>query len=352
MRLTVPQVLLNSVTEVNGQARAQAWERALDFMLDEVLDRWHLTVDPLPGSPWAGMESLVVPVLTTEGYRAILRFASPNRDNPRVHEQVMRALHTWNGHGAVRVIHEDPSFRVTLQERLRTGVDLSTEPLENVPAIWGQLVRSLLVPGDRSFVRVQDVAAAFPGKLERDTPLLHELPEFRPGPNEDSRVLEIAAAWAHELAISEDSWLLHADLHYYNILAGNPDPHGIATWKAIDPQPVTGPSAYMVAPLLWNRLGEIPATEPEAQAAWLRAFAADLCRHADIDRRYGMGASVMREVENLLWYVRAAAGAARNGDEAGRARFHGDAARSLWVARALSGVSVYGVSAHRLKPLG
>ncbi|MBU5894479.1 hypothetical protein JVW19_21140, partial [Vibrio cholerae O1] len=82
---------------------------------------------------------------------------------------------------------------------------------------------------------------------------------------------------------------IHADLHYYNILAGNPDASGVSTWKAIDPQPLSGPTAYTIAPVLWNRLAEIPSRIPREQAAWLRGFAADLARHAGIDPQYGIG---------------------------------------------------------------
>src|SRR5699024_9899533 len=54
--------------------------------------------------------------------------------------------------------------------------------------------------------------------------------------------------------------------------------------------------------------------------------------------------AIAREVENMFWYLRSALG--------GTQKAWGDAARSLWVARALSHVSVQGVDAHRLKPLG
>ena len=146
------------------------------------------------------------------------------------------------------------------------------------------------------------------------------------------------------LASSDENWLIHADLHYYNILAGNPDPTGISTWKAIDPQPLAGPTAYTLAPILWNRLAEIPSDHPQAQAAWLRGFATDLALCAGVDPPYGMGATVAREITNMFWYLRAASGGSNSG--------LADAARSLWVARALSGADVAGVNAHALKPIG
>ncbi|WAL41255.1 kinase [Brevibacterium sp. BRM-1] len=339
--MRVPAPLFNAAAEIIGQPRARAWADALDYMLFELMDRWKVTLDPVPGAPWAGAESLVIPVLTEEGYQAIIRFAAPNTDNPRVHDQVLTALRRWNGHGAVRVIAQHADFRATLQERLRTGVNLSSEPFDKVAPIWGQLALALKVPGAPGFVRVQDIAAGWLRKLPADAELLRGFAAADPA---DEQLLDTGRAWTEHLAQSPESWLLHADLHYYNILAGNPDRAGISTWKAIDPQPLTGPTAYMVAPILWNRLFELPGGDPEGQANWLRGFAASLCQHAHIEPGAGMGATVARELQNMFWYLRSAQG--------GNERALGDAARSLWVARALAGASVRGVDAHSLKRLG
>nr|WP_306427759.1 MULTISPECIES: aminoglycoside phosphotransferase family protein [unclassified Brevibacterium] len=332
---------MNSAAEAIGGERAHAWAAALDYMYLELMDRWHFTPDPKPGSPWAGAESIVIPVLSQDNYKAVVRIAAPNRNNPHVHEQVLRALELWNGHGAVRIIYQDATFRATMQERLRTRVNLSTEPLEAVAPIWGQLARALKVPGPAGFVRVQDIAAGWDAKFDQDLNLLSSFPDFHPG---DRALLDMARSWTRYLAASDEQWLLHADLHYYNILAGNPDAHGVATWKAIDPQPLTGPTAYTVAPILWNRLFELPGGTPAGQAKWLRDFGADLCRHADIEPNYGLGAAIAREAQNMFWYLHSAYN--------GTLKSFGDAARSLWVMRALAGMDVGGVDAHSLKRLG
>ena len=43
--------------------------------------------------------------------------------------------------------------------------------------------------------------------------------------------------------------LIHGDLHYENVLAGDREP-----WLVIDPKPMSGDPHYEVAPMLWNRL--------------------------------------------------------------------------------------------------
>ncbi|RBP67892.1 streptomycin 6-kinase [Brevibacterium sanguinis] len=339
--MKVPPVLYNSTRDIIGEYRTDAWVAALDFMATELMDRWKLRFDDVPGAPWAGCESLVIPVLTQESYQGVLRFAAPTSAHTAAHAQALRALKIWNGHGAVRVIRDDRSFRVTLQERLRTKDNLSVLPLSDVPPVWGALQKSLQVPADSDFMRVQDVAAGWLSTFDANAALLTGWAESGPG---DSLLLSFARNWMNVLASSDENWLIHADLHYYNILAGNPDAAGVATWKAIDPQPLAGPTAYTIAPILWNRLSEIPSEHPQAQAAWLRGFATDLALCAGIDPQYGIGAAVAREVTNMFWYLAAA--------RKGSAQSFGDAARSLWVARALSGADVAGVNAHALKSIG
>ncbi|MDN6134949.1 MAG: aminoglycoside phosphotransferase family protein [Brevibacterium sp.] len=339
--MKIPPVLFNATRDIIGEFRTASWVAALDFMANELTDRWKLSFDDVPGAPWAGCESLVIPVLTRENYQGVLRFAAPTSAHTAAHAQALRALKMWNGHGAVRVIRDDHSFRVTLQERLRTKDNLSVLPLADVPPIWGALQRSLEIPADSDFLRVQDVAAGWLSTFDADAGLLSGWSEAGPG---DSLLLSFAHNWMRTLAASDENWLIHADLHYYNILAGNPDAAGISTWKAIDPLPLSGPTAYTLAPVLWNRLVEIPSQHPQAQAAWLRGFATDLALCAGMDPQYAMGAAVAREVTNMFWYLRSA----RSGSTGTLA----DAARSLWVARALSGADVAGVNAHALKPIG
>lgn len=48
--------------------------------------------------------------------------------------------------------------------------------------------------------------------------------------------------------------VLHTDLHYANVLAGQRQP-----WAVIDPKPVNGDPHYEIAPMLWNRWDEIAA---------------------------------------------------------------------------------------------
>ncbi len=124
--------------------------------------------------------------------------------------------------------------------------------------------------------------------------------------------------------------LVHTDFHYLNILArpGAPvrcrRPAGAgrrAGFAAIDPQPMIGEAEFAVAPLLWNRIRDLPRTDPgQGLLDSCRDFSAAAGLDAEVARQW----SLAREVENALSY-------------ASRPHHGGDLARSLWVASTLAG---------------
>ena len=122
--------------------------------------------------------------------------------------------------------------------------------------------------------------------------------------------------------------LVHTDLHYLNILArpgqdapgeGAHEPAG--GWAAIDPQPMIGEAEFAVAPLLWNRIRELPRDDPQRA---LRERCHDFSSAAGLDADVARQWSLAREVENALCY-------------AAKPRHEGDLSRSLWVASTLAG---------------
>lgn len=67
-----------------------------------------------------------------------------------------------------------------------------------------------------------------------------------------SRFVEQALAAADRLLVDAREMILHGDLHYENVLAGERAP-----WIVIDPKGYAGDPAYELAPMLWNRWAEL-----------------------------------------------------------------------------------------------
>jgi streptomycin 6-kinase len=97
------------------------------------------------------------------------------------------------------------------------------------------------------------------------------------------------AAIVREVATEPGDRLLHWDLHFDNVLAGQREP-----WLAIDPKPLCGDPGFDVMPAVWNRwdadeilprfdlMVEVLGLDPARAAAW----------------------SIARVLQNALWDIK------------------------------------------------
>jgi streptomycin 6-kinase len=88
--------------------------------------------------------------------------------------------------------------------------------------------------------------------------------------------------------------MLHGDLHYQNVLAGEREP-----WLAIDPKPMAGDRHYEPAPMLWNRWDEAVGTGNLRRA--LRRRFHTLVDEAGLDEQRARDWVVVRMVYNAVW---------------------------------------------------
>lgn len=327
-------------------AEGRAWLASLPQLISSWLAQWELVTDLAPGAlPWHGHGAVVVPVRRlTEGEAtgaAVLKIAYP-------HDEALvepHALALWLGKGAVQLLAGDAGAGALLLERLDAGWSLQDEPMDVAVPVWGGLVRQLsLLPDGRPQWREFGQISA------RAEQWSDELPESwerlgRPFPRWLlEAALEVCQTRGAVGRRSGTDVLVHTDLHFLNILArpgaaagSSPGGFVAADFKAIDPQPMVGEAEFAVAPLLWNRLAELPRSGP-GEALLERC--SDVSAAAGLDGETARQWAVAREVDNALWY------AARPGHG-------GDLARSLWVASTLAGNTLDGLpAAHELPEPG
>ncbi|WP_104172511.1 aminoglycoside phosphotransferase family protein [Arthrobacter sp. Y81] len=321
----------------SGSSAGRAWLASLHGLICGRLERWGLEVDLEPGQlPWNGHGGVVVPV-TREGVPAALKVAYPH-DEARVERF---ALRLWDGHGAVRLLESDAGTCSMLLERLDAGRSLQEVPLETAVEVWGGLTRQLsLAPDHRPEWQEFDHVAARAEQWSDDLPADWEQ-LGRPFPRWLlEAALEVCQTRGAVGRRAGTDVLVNTDFHYLNILArptdqslppaaagagadtasvgGNGRSNGFA---AIDPQPMVGEAEFAVAPLLWNRIRDLPRTDPrQGLLDRCRDFSAAAGLDAEVARQW----SLAREVENALSY-------------ASRPHHGGDLARSLWVASTLAG---------------
>jgi streptomycin 6-kinase len=313
----------------------RSWLADLPDLIDASVQEWNLRVDLAPGQePWNGSAGIVVPVTDDDGRPAVLKVAFPYEET--LLEPL--ALSLWDGHGAVRLLHSNRDRCAMVLERLDAERWLQSAPMPEAISVWGEVVRRLsIVPDDRpewaALPHIAQTAERWSDELPADWESL--------GRPFDRWLLEAALEVCQTRGAvgrrSAKDVLVHSDVHFMNVLArpGALD-HDSRGYAAIDPQPTVGEAEFSVAPCLWNRIPDLSRADPEG-ALWARC--SDLSEAAGLDFELARQWTVVREVENALWYF-------------SKRAHEGDAARSLWVASTLAGRTLEGLPpAHELKTL-
>ncbi|WP_433472431.1 aminoglycoside phosphotransferase family protein [Spirillospora sp. CA-142024] len=264
-------------------AEARAWIAGLPRLGGEFLDRWELR----PDGPLAyGMASLVLPVLQRDGTPAVLKLQQPREETAGT----ATGLRAWKGAGIVRLLDHDENSSTQLLERLDAARPLSSVADETaaVQVLAELMARLTSVPAPKDLRRLSDIAAA----------MLDQVPQAVLGLRDpaERRLVRTCASAVAELIGEPGDRLLHWDLHYDNVLAGEREP-----WLAIDPEPLAGDPGFELLPALDNRWDEVEATGNVARAV-LRRF--DLLTEAlGLERKRATGWTLGRVLQNALWDI-------------------------------------------------
>lgn len=254
----------------------QAWVDRLPVLVRELMHRWDLRRD---GSAMHGHCSLVLPVRTERNVSAVMKIGFPEEESEHEH----LALRRWNGDGAVALLSAEPYRRALLLERLNDE-NLTGVPDTEACRIVADLYRRIHVPA----LPQLRTLASFVRRWNAD---LEALPRSAPIPH---RLVEQALGLGRDLVTdrSMPDRVLHTDLHYANVLAG--ERRG---WLAIDPKPINGDPHYEVAPMLWNRWDEIA---DDVRGGVRRRFWA-LVDAAELDEDRARAWVLVRMAHNAMW---------------------------------------------------
>jgi streptomycin 6-kinase len=280
-----------------------SWLDALPGRFTDVLDDWELTRDG--DDLWHGFCSLVAPVRTADGERAVLK-VSFDGDQESLHEGL--ALQHWHGNGVVRLLRADPHRRALLLERLhrRDLTELGDiEACEIVAGLYPRIHRP-------AFPQLATVTS-YVGRW------LDELGGIAPGAPVPRRMVEQALSLGRDLVADPASVgrVVHGDLHYENVLAADREP-----WLVIDPKSMSGDPHYELAPMLWNRFDELT---DDVRGGVRRRFHT-LVDAAGLDDERARHWVVVRMVINAHWSI-------QDAERAGRPL---DAEDREWITRCVS----------------
>ncbi|RNI23032.1 aminoglycoside phosphotransferase family protein [Flexivirga caeni] len=250
------------------------WLRLLPRWARECADHWGLRAD---GPVWHGVCAVVIPC-HRDGEQVVLKLSWPHEEARQEH----LALQYWAGRGAVRLHAADPARWALLLEPLQHDRNLNDLALLDACEVIGGLMRRLDRPASPQFTRLSDAIDRWTTLCRKGSPLVPR------------RMTEQAASALSSLRDGCDGRLVHQDLHFENVLAGDREP-----WLAIDPKPVSGEWAFAVAPVLWNRWDE--AARAHSLRTHLRLRAGVVAEAAGLDEDRVLAWSFVRLVTNALW---------------------------------------------------
>ena len=282
MTITVPPRVLEFASR---GPEWDAWVRRLPQLAASLLQEWDLDLD---GDPMSGWTALVLPVRTRDGTSAVLKLVCPGEEEEHEH----LALQRWAGNGAVRLFRADPAHRAILLERLHQRDLRGVGVLEACEVVAGLYAR-IHVPAPPQLRTQTSFVSAWLDELA-------ELPRDSPVPH---RMVEQALSHGRDLVADPASTgtLIHGDLHYQNVMAGDREP-----WLVIDPKPTSGDPHYEPAPLLWNRWEEWTTEAGSVRDAVRRRFHA-VVDTAGLDEQRAIAWVVVRMVLNAFWELQDAA---------------------------------------------
>jgi streptomycin 6-kinase len=199
-------------------------------------------------------------------------------------------LRTWAGHGAVLLLDHDEPTGAMLLERLDATRPLSTvtDDVTAVEILANLLARLTAIKAPPGVRHLSDIAIQM---VEQTPKAVRALAD----PAEQALVRNCAAVTA-ELLPEPGDRLLHWDLHYDNILAGEREP-----WLAIDPEPLAGDPSFDLLPALDNRWEEAVATG-DAPRVVRRRFD-QLTEALSLDRDRARAWTLARVLQNTLWDI-------------------------------------------------
>ncbi len=258
----------------------QIWLTRLPRMLDELSERWQLTLHP----SFKLSYNYVAPATRTDGTTAVFKIGYPD---PELLTE-MEALRLYNGRFACQLLDSDTEQYAMLLEHIQLGQPLwSLADDEAETAIAAQVMQQLWQP-----ISPED-HPIFPN-LERRTRALLSLPDyfedgFGPFPR---RLVETAVSLRAELlAENIQPILLHGDFHHENVLTAQRK-----LWLALDPKGVIGDPAYDAGAYLYNPIAENVAAQ-NLVARRIDQFSEAL----SIDRQRLIAWGIVQAVLSAVW---------------------------------------------------
>jgi streptomycin 6-kinase len=234
--MKLPDKFVHTMMNIHKE-KAEEWLKNFDNMIADYEARWELNIQ----EPFDLSFNFVAPAIRNNGQEVVIKVVLSRKE----FLGELETLRLMKGKNMVELLEYDVDRGIMILERLSPGVTLAViEDDEEAAFIASEVMKSLWVPA--------------PNKTELETVSdrensLKRIFNNNPngfGPLSKETLQEALSVFEQLNGQINHSYLLHGDLHHYNLLK-NGD-----SWSAIDPKGLIGDREYDVIQYLLNKLPE------------------------------------------------------------------------------------------------
>ncbi|WP_187442127.1 aminoglycoside phosphotransferase family protein [Sutcliffiella horikoshii] len=232
--VNLPPKFVQTIRDIH-QEKGEEWLQNFDSLIHYCEKNWSLKVLP----PFELSYNFVAPAKKRDGGQVVLKLSVPSKE---FYSEV-DALRYFAGDGMVSIIDIEVDRGILILERLTPGDTLATlEDDIKATQIAADIMESLWVR--------ETPGSCLPEIEEREKSLLDFQQQFPFGKGPITRELLQKAVQTFRRLLDEknERYILHGDLHHYNILKAE------LSWVAIDPKGLVGEREYDTIQFLLNKL--------------------------------------------------------------------------------------------------
>jgi streptomycin 6-kinase len=234
--MRLPEKFINTMKSIHKE-KAEEWLKNFDNMITDYEERWDLKIE----DPYDLSYNFVAPAIRNNGEEVVLKVVLSRKE----FLAELETIKLMKGKGMVKLLEYDVDSGIMILERLSPGITLAEiDSDEEAASIAAQIMKRLWIAAPEG-TDIQTVT-------DRENSLKRITQNNPDGFEQISKETLQEAHLIFEQLNSQISnpYLLHGDLHHYNILK-NGD-----SWVAIDPKGLIGDREYDVIQYLLNKLPE------------------------------------------------------------------------------------------------
>ncbi|WP_141433883.1 aminoglycoside phosphotransferase family protein [Bacillus sp. 03113] len=233
--IQLPNQFVQTIKDVHKH-KAEKWLADFDQLIEDCEKRWDMKVL----APFDLSYNFVAPAKRKDGTDVVIKLVVPSEE----FLSEVEALTLFNGNGMVKIIDVDLEKGIVILERLIPGKTLaSLVDEEEATRIASQVMKKLWIPAPNT--------SNIPTTRQMEQKLIRIFQKYPEGFGPITKEILQEAVDTFKMMNSRRSnlFLLHGDLHHYNILIGKGE-----SWVAIDPKGLIGDREYDVIQFLLNKL--------------------------------------------------------------------------------------------------